>query len=85
MSGDWALIVRGFFIASIGAASTILYIVAISAAYVGRFSRSAASAAVGVALGVAFLRSIGAYLDAIDQRERTESSKMRPQGRKSET
>ena len=79
MNGDWSLIVRGFLIASAGAASTILYIVAISAAYVGRFSISAASAATGAVLGVAFLRGIGPYLDAIDRRESAESSQMKPQ------
>jgi hypothetical protein len=79
MSGDWALIIRGFVIASVGTASTILYIVAISAAYVGRFSISAASAATGAVLGVAFLRAMGPYLDAIDRREIAESSQMKPQ------
>ena len=79
MNGDWSLIGRGFLIVSVGAASTILYIVAISAAYVGRFSISAASAATGVVLGVAFLRAIGPYLDAIDRRESEESTQMKPQ------
>lgn len=79
MNGDWSLIGRGFLIASVGAASTILYIVAVSAAYVGRFSISAASAAMGAVLGVAFLRAIGPYLDAIDRRESAESSQMKPQ------
>lgn len=78
MNGDWSLIGRGFIIASVGAASTILYIVAISAAYVGRFSISAAAAASGAVLGVAFLRAIGPYLDAIDRRESAESSQMKP-------
>jgi hypothetical protein len=79
MNGDWSLIGRGFLVASVGAASTILYIVAISAAYVGRFSISAASAATGAVLGVAFLRAISPYLDAIDRRESAESSQMKPQ------
>jgi len=77
MSGDWALIIRGFAIAGTGAASTILFIVALSAAYVGRFSISAVSAATGVALGFTFLCAIGSFLHAIDRRERTEASHMR--------
>lgn len=78
MSGDWALIIRGFVIAGTGAVSTILFIVALSAAYVGRFSISVASAATGAVLGVAFLRAIGSFLNAIDRRERIEASQMRP-------
>ena len=84
MSGDWALIIRGFVIAGTGAVSTILFIVALSAAYVGRFSISAACAATGAVLGVTFLLAIGSFLNAIDRRERTEASQMRPQAGKIE-
>lgn len=78
MSGDWSLIFRGFFVAVIGATSTILYIVAISAAFVGRFALAGAGVAAGVVLAIAFLRLIGGYLDAVDQREARESLQMKP-------
>ena len=85
MNGDWTLIIRGFFLAGIGAASTILYIVAVSAAYVGKFTLSAIGVAAGGICAFVFLRSIGAYLDAIDQREERESARMKTQTEKSKT
>ena len=85
MSGDWTLIIRGFLIAGTGAVSTILFIVALSAAYVGRFSISAASAATGAVLGVTFLCAVGSFLNAIDRREGIEASQMRPPAGKIES
>lgn len=80
MNGDWSLIFRGFFVAIIGASSTILYIVSISGAFVGRFALAGAAGAAGVGLAVTFLRLIGGYLDAIDQREAREAAQMKPHG-----
>lgn len=77
MSGDWALVFRGFAVAGIGACATILYIVGISAAYIGRFTLSIAAIAIGAVFAFAFLRLIGPYLDAIDQRETAETSQMK--------
>ena len=78
MSNDWTLVFRGFAVAGIGACATILYIVGISAAYIGRFTLSIAAMVVGAVLAFAFLRLIGSYLDAIDQREAAETSQMKP-------
>lgn len=78
MNGDWTLVMRGFFLAGIGAVSTILYIVALSAAFVGRFALSAIATTGCIVLAFGFIRSIGKYLDAIDRREATESSLMKP-------
>ena len=79
MNGDWSLIFRGFFVAGIGATSTILYIIAISAAFVGRFTVAGAAIAAGVVLAIAFLRLIGGYLDAIDLHVARETSQMKSQ------
>ena len=80
MNGDWSLIFRGFFVAGIGATSTILYIMAISAAFVGRFALAGAAVAMSVVLAIAFLRLIGGYLDAIDLRMEKNTSRMKSQG-----
>lgn len=80
MSGDWSLIFRGFAVAAIGATATILYIIALSAAFVGRFVIAGAAVAAGVILAITFLRLIGRYLDAIDRRDASESLLMKPQG-----
>ena len=78
MNGDWSLIFRGFFVAALGTTSTILYIVAISAAFVGKFASAGAAAVGGVALAVAFLRLVGSYLDAIDRRAAREAARLAP-------
>lgn len=80
MNGDWSLILRGFFVAGIGATSTILYIIAISAAFVGRFSLAGIAIAAGIVLAIAFLRLIGGYLDAIDLRMGRDTSQTESQG-----
>lgn len=79
MSEDWTLVFRGLFIASVGAVSTILYVISISAAYVGRFSLSVFMIAIGSILAWGFLRMIGAYLDGIDRREAAEAAAMNPE------
>jgi hypothetical protein len=84
VSGDWSLIFRGFFVAGIGTASTILYIVAVSAAFVGRFAIASVAVVLGVFMAVTFLRLIGGYLDAIDLREANETAHMQPHGESSE-
>jgi chromosome condensin MukBEF MukE localization factor len=78
MSSDWALVFRGFAVAAMGACSTILYIVGISAAYIGRFTLSIVAMVIGAVLAFGFLRLIGSYLDAIDQREAAETLQMKP-------
>ena len=78
MNGDWTLVMRGFVLAGMGAVSTILYIVALSAAYIGRFALSAIATAGCILLAFGFVKLIGRYLDAIDQREATESSQWKP-------
>jgi hypothetical protein len=78
MSSDWRLVFRGFAVAGIGACATILYIVGLSAAYIGKFTLSIAAMAIGAVLAFAFLRLIGPYLDAIDQREAAETTQMKP-------
>ena len=77
MSSDWTLVFRGFAVAGIGACATILYIVGVSAAYIGRYALSIAAMVIGAVLAFAFLRLIGSYLDAIDQREAAETSQMK--------
>jgi hypothetical protein len=68
MSEDWRLVAVGFAIASLGAGATALYIVGMSWLYVGRFSPGGL-ALVGASLGaIAFRRTLGPYLDALDAR-----------------
>jgi hypothetical protein len=68
MSEEWRPVAVGFAIASLGAGATALYIVGVSWLYVGRFS-SGGLALVGASLGaIAFRRSLGPYLDALDAR-----------------
>jgi hypothetical protein len=68
MSHEWGLIARGFAIAGLGAIASMLYIVGLSAIYVGRFSVAAASLAAAVAGAVAFGWFVGGYLDILDER-----------------
>ena len=76
MNGDWTLIIRGFFVAGTGTTSTILYIVALSAAFVGKFVLAGAAATGGVVLAIVFLRLVGSYLDAIDRRAAREAAQL---------
>jgi hypothetical protein len=76
MRGGWGLIVRGFAIACLGASASMLYIVGLSAGYVGRFSLAAIALILGALGAFGFYRLIGSYLDALDQRERSEISVM---------
>jgi hypothetical protein len=68
MNNDWTLIVRGFAIAALGAVASMLYIVGVSAAYVGRSGVSGASLAAAVLLAMLFHRTLSPYLDALDRR-----------------
>jgi hypothetical protein len=68
MNSDWTLIVRGFTIATLGAVASMLYIVGVSAAYVGRSGVSGATLAAAVLLALLFHRTLSPYLDALDRR-----------------
>jgi membrane protein implicated in regulation of membrane protease activity len=68
MNNEWRLIVRGLFVAGLGAAASMLYIVGLSAAYVGRLTITAATLAAAAATAVLFRRFVRNYLDALDQR-----------------
>jgi membrane protein implicated in regulation of membrane protease activity len=65
---DWALIAIGFVVATLGAAASMLYIVALSAAYVGKFGLAAGLLMFALVLALAFRRTLGPYLDRLDQR-----------------
>ncbi|MBA3483633.1 MAG: hypothetical protein H0T51_17635 [Pirellulales bacterium] len=68
MSHEWGLIARGFAIAALGASASMLYIVGLSAIFVGRFSLAATALAIAVVGAVGFRRLVGSYLDVLDQR-----------------
>jgi hypothetical protein len=68
MSSEWGLIVRGFAIAALGAIASMLYIVGLSAIFVGRFSLAVALLAIAVLGAIAFRRLVGSYLDVLDER-----------------
>jgi hypothetical protein len=76
MSQGWGLIVRGFAIATLGASASMLYIVGLSAIFVGRFPLAATTLAFSVAGAVGFYRLIGRYLDVLDQRVEDNQSGM---------
>ena len=82
MSHEWGLIARGFAIAGLGASASMLYIIGLSAIFVGRFAVAAAALAAAVAGAVAFRRLVGGYLDILDQRvgAEIESSDMSSRG-----
>jgi hypothetical protein len=69
MTGEWKLIVRGFVVAALGAAALMLFIVALSAAYVGKFTISAVSILLACCLAFAFRSCLGPFLDVLDHRE----------------
>jgi hypothetical protein len=69
MSGEWKMVFRGFAIAATGAAGLMLFIVALSAAYVAKFTVAAVSIVVAGCLLAAFRSRIEHYLNALDQRE----------------
>lgn len=68
MSHEWGLIGRGFAIAILGAGASILYIVGLSAIFVGRFPLAATTLALSVVGAVGFYRFVGSYLDVLDRR-----------------
>lgn len=65
---EWAFITRGFIVASMGAGASILYIVAISAAYVGRFGLAGSTIAIAILLAVMFRSALDPYLESLDKR-----------------
>ena len=76
MSHEWGLIARGFAVACLGASASMLYIVGLSAIFVGRFSLAATALAIAVVGAVGFHRFVGSYLDVLDQRVGDERSAM---------
>jgi hypothetical protein len=68
MTSDWKLIGRGFGIAGLGASATMLYIVGVSGAYVGRYATGAGALAGACLLALLFRRRLGRYLDTLDAR-----------------
>jgi hypothetical protein len=68
MTNEWGLIARGFAIAGLGAIASMLYIVGLSAIFVGRFPLAATALAIAVVGAVAFHRLVGSYLDVLDRR-----------------
>jgi hypothetical protein len=68
MNSDWMLIARGFFVAALGSGASMLYIVGLSAGYVGRFLLAGWSLGLALLLAVLFRRFLKYYLDALDQR-----------------
>ncbi len=68
MNDEWALIAKGFIVAGLGAAASMLYIVALSAAYVGRYQLGVVMTIAGIVLAWQFKRLLAPYLDALDER-----------------
>jgi hypothetical protein len=66
---EWKMIGQGFIVAAMGAASSMLFIVAASAAYMGKFTIGAASIIVASSLAIAFRSCLRPFLDALDRRE----------------
>ena len=68
MSSDWKLIGAGFCIAGLGSAATMLYIVGVSAVYIGRYAVGGGALAAACVIALAFRRFLGRYLDTLDAR-----------------
>jgi hypothetical protein len=68
MNEEWALIGKGFIVAGLGAAASMLYIVALSAAYVGRYPLAVVTAIAGIVLAWLFKVMLAPYLDVLDER-----------------
>jgi membrane protein implicated in regulation of membrane protease activity len=68
VNDEWALIAKGFIVAGLGAAASMLYIVALSAAYVGRYPLAFVMTIAGIVLAWLFKRLLAPYLDALDER-----------------
>jgi hypothetical protein len=66
MTSDWKLIVVGFAIAGIGAIATMLYIVGLSALYIGRYTAGWTALGAACVLSLICRRYLGHYLDALD-------------------
>ena len=68
MKSEWKLIAVGFGIAGIGSVSAMLYIVGLSALYIGRFAVGAAALIAACVAAFLFRRYLGSYLDTLDAR-----------------
>jgi hypothetical protein len=80
MSHEWGLIARGFAVAGLGASASMLYIVGLSAIFVGRFSLAAAALAIAIVGAVGFQRFVGSFLDVLDARVGDEQIAMNNRG-----
>ena len=69
MNGEWKMIGQGFIVAVMGATASMLFIVAVSAAYMGKFAIGVASIIVASCLAVGFRSCLRPFLDALDRRE----------------
>ncbi|MCC6494407.1 MAG: hypothetical protein IT424_15460 [Pirellulales bacterium] len=68
MQRQWGLIANGFVVAGLGAAASMLYIVSLSAAYVGRYALAAGAIAAGLAGAWLFRILLPPYLDQLEAR-----------------
>jgi hypothetical protein len=68
MTSDWKLIAAGFVVAGTGAVATMLFIVGLSAAYIGRYAAGAVALGGAGVLALLFHRMLGHYLDTLDAR-----------------
>jgi hypothetical protein len=68
MNEEWALIAKGFIVAGLGAAASMLYIVALSAVYVGRYPLAVVLTVAAVTLAWFFKRLLAPYMDLLDAR-----------------
>jgi len=71
MSSDWGMIARGFVVASLGAGASMLYIVSLSALFVGRYTLAIWTMAAALVMAVLFQQFLTPYLNALDRRAGT--------------
>ena len=68
MTSDWKLIGAGVVIACVGAGATMLFIVGVSALYIGRYAACLIALGGACVLALLFNRLLGHYLDTLDAR-----------------
>jgi hypothetical protein len=73
MNGDWRLIGQGLALATLGAGGSMLYIIALSAYYIGRYWTANFSSIAAIGAAAVFLRLLPGYLAAIERPALTRS------------
>ena len=68
MTSDWRLIGGGFLIAALGSVATMLYIVGLSAIYVGRYPAGVIALSGACVLALIFRFYLVRFLDTLDAR-----------------